>query len=304
MADQISGDAEFLADARQWFWRGPIEPGIALIAEPGHVFSWLIAGAERSLLLDTGLGIADIREPVAALGADQPLVVNSHAHFDHVGGNARFDEVAMHESAPDWLQSGTDPELLDAYAGAMPELSAAWRALLELDRECAFLAGPEAVPRPWPQAAIAERGWLIEPPAPTRTLRDGDVLDLGDRRLRVIHTPGHAAEHICLLDERAGILWAQDQVYYGPLLIFERGSSIEAFACSPRRLADELAGAVRTVYTAHCLRYSVPPQFLGEVAAAAEAVAAGEAEMAPAPALFGPGVRAADYGHFSILVPA
>ena len=40
--------------------------------------------------------------------------------------------------------------------------------------------------------------------------------------MQVIHTPGHAPDHICLVDEVAGILFAQDQAYYGPQLIRER----------------------------------------------------------------------------------
>ena len=135
--------------------------------------------------------------------------------------------------------------------------------------------------RPWPAEGIAARGWRIEPPSPTRLLADGDEIDLGDRVLRVLHTPGHAPDHICLLDERAGILWAQDQAYYGPHLVYEPGADFGDFVASTRRLADELRGSLRTVYTAHCLRPTVPPAFLGELADAAEAVAGGEAPLTP-----------------------
>jgi hydroxyacylglutathione hydrolase len=34
---------------------------------------------------------------------------------------------------------------------------------------------------------------------PHRTLADGQVLEVGNRRIRAIHTPGHTVEHICLL---------------------------------------------------------------------------------------------------------
>ncbi len=118
----------------------------------------------------------------------------------------------------------------------------------------------------------------------------------------MIHTPGHTPEHICLVDEAAGILFAQDQAYYGPLLIHEPGSDLHAYARSSRRLADELAGAIRIVYTAHCLRPSVPPRFLGELADAAEAVAAGEVRPSPMQGMFGEPVLGVDFGHFSILV--
>ncbi len=35
----------------------------------------------------------------------------------------------------------------------------------------------------------------------TRPLVDGQVLDVGNRHLRVIHTPGHTPEHVCLLGD-------------------------------------------------------------------------------------------------------
>ncbi len=184
----MTSESRFAAPAESWFRVGEVEPGVHLVAEPGHVNSWLIGGEERSLL-------------------------------------------------------------------------------------------------------------------PTRLLVDGERLDLGGRELTVIHTPGHAPDHICLLDERAGVLWAQDQAYYGPHLVYEPGADLDQFATSARHLAEELAGALRTVYCAHCLRPSVPPSFLAELADAAESVAGGEVATEPAAGFFGEPVRAADFGHFSIMVP-
>jgi glyoxylase-like metal-dependent hydrolase (beta-lactamase superfamily II) len=144
--------------------------------------------------------------------------------------------------------------------------------------------------RPWPRERVAELGWRIDPPRPTRLLVDGDTVELGGRTLRVIHTPGHAPDHICLLDEAAGILFAQDQAYYGPLLVYEPGTDPATYA----RSAGRVHGAQ--------LRPSVPPRFLGELADAAEAVAAGEARLSPARGMLGEPVLGADFGHFSILV--
>ena len=297
------GIREFVAAADSWFRVAPLEPGVFLVGEPGHVNSWLIRGTERSVLLDTGLGLADIAAAVATVCPKEPLVVNSHVHFDHVGGNELFVETAMHELGPEWVEAGCEPGQLDAYQGLVAEMMDAYGRLLAADREDFFLIGPDEEMRPWPAEEIAVRGWRIEPPPPTRLLVDGDEIDLGGRLLRVIHTPGHAPDHICLLDERAGILWAQDQAYYGPHLVYEPGSDMGDFVASTRRLADELAGSLRTVYSAHCLRPTVPPAFLAELADAAEAVASGAAPTAPTTGFFSEPVRAADFGHFSILVP-
>ena len=165
-----------------------------------------------------------------------------------------------------------------------------------------FFVGPDETLRPWPSERIDELGWRIDPPPPTELLADGDVVELGDRSLRVIHTPGHAPDHICLVDERAGILFAQDQAYYGPQLICERGSDLSAYARSMRRLADELDGGVRIVYTAHCLRPSVPPASSASWPTLPRSVAAGEVALRPMRGLLGEPVDGADFGHFSILV--
>lgn len=275
-----------------------------LVGEPGHVNSWLIRGEEQSVLLDTGLGLADIAAAVAGVCPEEPLVVNSHVHFDHVGGNELFAEVAMHELGPEWIEAGCDPAQLPAYCELVPEMVAGYERLLAADRSDFFLIGPDEEMRPWPTEGIAARGWRIEPPPPTRLLADGDEIDLGGRVLRVIHTPGHAPDHICLLDERVGVLWAQDQAYYGPHLVYEPGADLADFVASTRRLADELAGSLRTIYTAHCLRPTVPPAFLAELADAAEAVAVGAAVQVSSSGFFGEPVLSADFGHFSILVSA
>jgi hypothetical protein len=85
--------------------------------------------------------------------------------------------------------------------------------------------------------------------------------------------------------------------------VYEPGADFGAFLTSTRRLADELSGSLRTVYTAHCLRPTVPPGFLGELADAAEGVAAGEVPQTASEGFFGEPVRSADFGHFSILLP-
>jgi glyoxylase-like metal-dependent hydrolase (beta-lactamase superfamily II) len=254
------------------------------------------------VLVDTGLGLADIAAAIAPVAAAPTIVVNSHVHFDHVGGNELFEHTEMHELGPEWMEPATYERQLRSYRELAADMDESWSRLQHADRDGWFLIGPDERMRPWPRRRISQLGWRIDPPQPTRLLADGDAIDLGDRTLRVIHTPGHAPDHICLVDEAAGILFAQDQVYYGPHLVYERGSDPPAFARSARRLADELAGAIRVVYTAHCLRPSVPPRFLGELADAAEAVAAGDAPLSPMRGLFGEPVPGADFGHFSILV--
>jgi glyoxylase-like metal-dependent hydrolase (beta-lactamase superfamily II) len=287
----------------EWFHVSEIEPGVHLVAEPGHVCSWLVHGSERSVLLDTGLGLASISAAVAAVARTPVVVVNSHSDFDHVGGNAEFDERMIHEEGESRLAAGTSVETLRAYDRSVSGIRESFEALAAADRAGFHLIGPDEVVRPWPPPDVDLETWRIEPPPPTGLLRDGDELDLGNRRLRVIHTPGHAPDHICLVDERSGILFAQDQAYYGSHLVYETHSNVEVWARSARRLADEVAPSVRVVYAAHCLRPALPPRVLRELAEAGEAVVSAAVPLEPGEGLFGEPVLVADFGHFSILVP-
>lgn len=79
-----------------WFEVYRIQPDLYAIYEPGHfqeVISYLITGSEKALLVDTGLGMGNIRKVVEELTSLPVLVMNTHTHFDHIGGNALFDTV-------------------------------------------------------------------------------------------------------------------------------------------------------------------------------------------------------------------
>jgi glyoxylase-like metal-dependent hydrolase (beta-lactamase superfamily II) len=55
--------------------------------------------------------------------------------------------------------------------------------------------------------------------APDRALRDGDVVTCGTYRLRAVHTPGHASNHLCYLLEDHGMLFTGDHVMQGSTVV-------------------------------------------------------------------------------------
>lgn len=64
--------------------------------ETNSVYLYLFAGTRQALLLDTGFGQIDVLAAVRALTHLPLIVVNSHGHFDHIGGNHCFDAVYLH----------------------------------------------------------------------------------------------------------------------------------------------------------------------------------------------------------------
>ena len=87
---------ERIDDGEGWFEVYRVQPDVYAIYEPGQfeeVVSYLIVGAERTLLFDTGLGIGDIAAVVAPLTTLPVVVLNSHSHYDHIGGNHQFEFI-------------------------------------------------------------------------------------------------------------------------------------------------------------------------------------------------------------------
>jgi glyoxylase-like metal-dependent hydrolase (beta-lactamase superfamily II) len=58
-----------------------------------EVISYLIVGKQRALLFDTGMGMSDIKKLTAELTRLPIIVLNSHTHDDHVGGNWQFKTI-------------------------------------------------------------------------------------------------------------------------------------------------------------------------------------------------------------------
>jgi len=283
-----------------WFHTREVYPGVWLVAEPSHVNSWLVAGRDRAVLLDTGLGIAPIRPVVEQLTHAPVSVLNTHAHFDHIGGNHEFDEIAIHELGAPVLKRGVPAALLADYLHYTQRLIAATATYRQLDADLFHLLSPDSDPRPLPHGFTPE-AWQIPATQATQTLRDGDQVDLGDRTLTVLHTPGHSPDSISLLDERNGLLFAGDTVNTGPIYAQLPDSDIEAFAASTRRLA-ELAPALRSVLVHHFGRVATKPSFLVSVANAFAQVLQGDTPINPASDCLGRDVREARFEGFSVLL--
>ena len=258
-----------------WFAVREVEPGIHLISEPAHVNSWLITGSAEAVLFDTGMGISDIKGVVAGL-TDLPLrIVNSHHHFDHIGGNQLFGGGAIHESGADLVQQQIPAEWLEGYMEYVDQMLAQVPQFETLDRQYFRLLTADTTPRQLP-AEFDPAKWAIVPIAPTELLADGDVLDLGGgRKLHVWHTPGHTIDGISLFDEASGGLFGGDTIMAGPIYTHLPTGDPVDLARSARRLAEELRGQIRIIYCQHMLRYCIDPAFLTEVADGADQVVSG-----------------------------
>ncbi|WP_314507431.1 MBL fold metallo-hydrolase [uncultured Microbacterium sp.] len=286
-----------------WFAVQRLRKGVYLIAEPMHVNCYLIVGSRRAVLFDTGLGIARIRPQVEAI-TDLPVtVVNSHHHFDHVGGNVEFDAIAAHEAGVAYHHAGPPRWWLPAYLRCVDELKASYDEYESLDRRGFNLIAPEMRMRPFPPDFVPER-WVITPPQPTQHLADGERLDLGGRALTVLHTPGHTPDSVCLLDEDNRILFSGDTVDTGPIYAHLPGADVPTYTETLRRMASQLTDDVDDILCAHGARYRTYPDVLKRVADAFDEVCSGAPiAFEEAHDCFMEPVREVRFDEFSIVLP-
>jgi glyoxylase-like metal-dependent hydrolase (beta-lactamase superfamily II) len=220
------------------------------------------------------MGIDDIRQLVDGL-TDKPVtVVNSHYHWDHIGDNHRFEHVAIHADEASLLEQEPPQGML-----------------LEAMR-------PETFWGPMPDGFDPGQ-YSISPSKADRLLKDGDVLDLGNRRLRVLHTPGHSEGSICLLSED-GLLFTGDTVYAGPLYVHFEESDFQVYRETLGRLS-ELVDELRLVLPSHN-ETPLDPHILAEMANGFEETAGGAARWQRVESQWGP-LRRYDFDRFAVLLP-
>lgn len=154
------------------------------------------------------------------------LVLNSHTHFDHVGGNYEFDEVLAIDSA-----------YTRANMAGFPHA--------DLAEEVA----PKALCRGAPPGVDLD-AYRGRPWAATRYVTDREAIDLGDRQIEVLHVPGHTPDAVALLDRQNRLMWTGDSYYDGGLWLFVPETHLDNYQQSINRLA-KLSASVDFLLPAH-----------------------------------------------------
>ncbi len=217
------------------------------ICEPKQfeeVFAFLLLGGERALLVDTGMGLEPILPIVRQLTLLPITVLNTHTHFDHIGGNWEFEHVLGFDT----------PQARAQQAGGE---RGQWAEQLQPQ----YLRG--ALP-----AGVDPATHVTRPFAFRGFVHDGSELALGGRAIEVLHAPGHSPDSIALFDRSNRLLLTADTFYEGPIYLNMRNSSLSDFARTTQRLAA-LAPNVDWLLPSHNAPRS-SPAFLASLAAAAE----------------------------------
>jgi glyoxylase-like metal-dependent hydrolase (beta-lactamase superfamily II) len=197
-----------------WFTVQEIDNQTFAISEYGHwerVHSFLLIGEKEAVLIDTGLGIDNIKRITDQL-TDLPIIVlTTHVHCDHIGSHGEFETIYVHEADADWLFNGIKG--------------------LPIEQIRKDIARDITIPTPKtfnPDTYKPYQG------KPAGLLHDGDIIDIGNRKLMIYHTPGHSPGHICVLDTMSGYLFTGDLLYFEtPIYAFfpstDPVASVESF---------------------------------------------------------------------------
>lgn len=81
----------------------------------GNVYCYLLVGSEKALLFDTAYGAGNLREFVEGITDKPVIVVNSHGHFDHTGGNPWWEEVWAGPGAEKICKKAFGPEMQEDF---------------------------------------------------------------------------------------------------------------------------------------------------------------------------------------------
>ena len=106
-------------------------------------------------------------------------------------------------------------------------------------------------------------------------VKEGDVIDLGDRPLRIIDIPGHTPGSIAILDERNRVLVSGDSVQDGNIFMFGKARDLDLYIGSMKHLGD-FDGQFDEIYPMHG-SFPVYPDLIGKLLEAAKEVKSGSA---------------------------
>ena len=188
------------------------------IGEPRYYqlnFNYLILGDSRAIIFDAGTGQRDIRRVVESL-TDLPITfIPSHLHYDHIGNEVVFEKTALID-LPHLRKRATDNKL-------------------PLTR---FEHLGEVEGYSLPELKISE--WLTP----------NETIDLGDRLLLVLYTPGHTQDSISLFDQETGYLFSGDFLYPGQLYGFLPNSNMGDYLQGAQTI-ESVSGNRLRVFGAH-----------------------------------------------------
>ncbi|KAK7934136.1 hypothetical protein WMY93_005032 [Mugilogobius chulae] len=192
--------------AADWYAHKSLGDGLFWIQErfyqsDNRANIWLLRGTHQDVVIDTGLGLRSLPDYIDSKGllGKDPQRKNP---LLAIATHAHFDHSGACTSSNRWASTAqSDREIAEAPCPG-------WRA----------------------------RNYKVKAVQPTHILQEGDVINLGDRQLTVLHMPGHSRGSICLHDRDNKLLFSGDVVYDGAMIDWLPYSHVSDYISSCERL--------------------------------------------------------------------
>lgn len=199
--------------SKEYFSINKLSENTYNIGDPAGVFCTLIVGKEKAILFDTCNGLGDLKSVVETI-TDLPLIViNSHGHIDHIGGNWQFDNIYIHKEEIETAKIHSSKEIREQTIKNLKEqkMPPKFEEYYEFPDE------------------FSEEEFIERKEAKYISLKEGTIFELGEREIEVIVIKGHTAGGIGLLDRKAEILFAGDAIAPFMWVYLDESTSVKSF---------------------------------------------------------------------------
>lgn len=264
-------------DTTDWFDVERIADGCVQITEGRPVLPCnmlVFRDGGDAVLVDTGLGIADLPTVVRDVAETDVRVLLTHSHWDHIGAAHQFDDVAIHDR-----ERGPNGRVaIDVLSDEFNQRPRQFiRDFVEQGGEFPEGFDPDSY-----DVVPFEGAGALEP---------GQEVPVGDRTLELVPIPGHSPGQLAVLDRTSGVCHGADVLEPGGEIFAHFGNSdIGDYRETMDRLVDlRDDGAFDTLTTGH----GDPIRgdnlsVLDDVQVALDRVAAGDADFEVVDTYWGP----------------